>query len=116
MIEAPRPIETFYEALVEQNGEKLRTVLTDDFTFQSPMSRFDTPEGFVSMVVQFGGTVETPLAIVDGDRVACTFVYRMTSPGNADIPMCDIFELRDGRIKSVVNYANPADFPNPEAS
>lgn len=111
MARAPEAVKNFYVALSEENSEKLRSVLTDDFTFKSPLAEFDTPEGYVSMVSKFGGWVETSRFVVDGNHVAHTFVYHMTAPGKADIPVCEVFELADGRIRSSRAYNNAADFP-----
>ncbi len=111
MTGAPTVIKTFYLALNEQDGAKLRSILTDDFSFSSALGSFDTPDGFVEMVGQFGGWVETSNVIADGNRIAHTFVYHMTSPADADIAMCDVLELRDGRISAAKTYCNPADFP-----
>ena len=111
MTAAPRAVKAFYTALSEEDS----AVLTDDFTFKSPLAEFDTPEGYVDMVSRFGGWVETGRFLVDGDHVAHAFVYHMTAPGRADIPVCEIFELRDGRIRSSRAYNNAADFPSPEA-
>lgn len=38
----------------------------------------------------------------------------MTAPGQADIPVCEVFELRDGLIRSSRAYNNAADFPPEE--
>lgn len=111
MAKAPQAVKAFYTSLTEQDGGRLRSILDDDFTFKSPLAEFDTPEGFVSMVGRFGGWVETLRCIVDGDHVAHTFVYHMTAPGVADIPMCEVFELRNGQILSSRAYNNPGDFP-----
>ena len=112
LAKAPAAVKTFYVALSEQDSEKLRSVLTDDFTFKSPLAEFDSPEGYVSMVGKFGGWIEASRILVDGDQVAHTFVYHMTAPGQADIPICEVFELRDGRIRSSRAYNNAADFPS----
>ena len=112
MAEAPAAVKTFYVALSERDSEKLRAVLTDDFTFKSPLAEFDSPDGYVNMVGKFGGWVETLRFIIDGDHVAHTFVYHMTAPGQADIPICEVFELKDGRIRSSRAYNNAADFPS----
>ena len=114
MANAPAAVHEFYTALTEQDAEKLRPVLRDDYTFTGPLGSFDTPEGFAGMVAAFAGWVETTRCIVEGDSVAHTFTYHMTAPKTADVPMCEVFELRDGRILSSRYYFNPADFPTPE--
>lgn len=112
MAGAPDAVRAFYVALTRQDGDGLRAVLADDFTFASPLASFDSPEGFVQMVGAFGGWVETSRMIVDGDQVAHTFTYHMTAPGKADIPMCEVFELKDGKLASSRAYNDPADFPS----
>lgn len=64
------------------------------------------------MVGRFGGWVESRRLIVSGDHVAHEFLYHMTEPGDADIPICELFELRDGKIRSSRAYNNAADFPS----
>ena len=115
MAAASPAVKALYIALSEENSAGLRAVLTDDFTFKSPLAEFDSPEGYVDMVSRFGGWVETGRFLVDGDHVAHTFVYHMTVPGQADIPVCEVFEMRDGLIRSSRAYNNAADFPSPEA-
>ena len=114
MAKAPHAVRMFYTALSERNSKKLRSILTDDFTFKSPLAEFETPEGYVDMVGKFGGWVETLDFIVESNRVAHTFVYHMTDPGVADIPICEVFELKNGLIKSSRAYNNAADFPSPD--
>ncbi len=114
MAAAPEAVKTFYLSLSAGDAKRLRAVLCDDFTFESPLASFDTPEGYVDMVGRFGGWVETSRFIVSGDHVAHTFVYHMTAPGKADIPVCEVFELEDGRIRSSRAYNNAADFPAEE--
>ncbi|MEO1224619.1 MAG: nuclear transport factor 2 family protein [Pseudomonadota bacterium] len=112
MAAAPDAVRGFYTALTQQDARKLRMVLSDEFTFESPLASFDSPESFIQMVGSFGGWVETSRIIVDGDQVAHTFTYHMTAPGKADIPMCEVFELKGGKLVSSRAYNNPADFPS----
>lgn len=112
MAAAPPAVRAFYLALTQQDPAALLDTLCQDFTFQSPLASFDNPEGFVQMVSSFGGWVETGSCIVDGDAVAHTFTYHMTAPSVAEIPMCEVFQLRDGKIASSRAYNNPADFPS----
>ncbi len=115
MAKAPEAVKTFYTALTGQDRELLLSSLTDDFTFKSPLAEFSTPEGYAEMVGRFGGWVETENFIIEGDYVVHTFTYHMTEPAQAQIPICELFTLRDGKIKSSRAYNDSADFPQPEA-
>lgn len=115
MPNAPEAVRTFYTALTGQDRDFLLSALTDDFTFKSPLAEFDTPEGYAEMVGRFGGWVETGGFVVEGDKAVHMFTYHMTEPGQADIPVCEVFTLRDGKIASSRAYNDSADFPQPEA-
>ncbi len=114
MRRAPQVIRTWYTALTARDRESLLSILTDDFSFESPLARFDTPEEYADMVGRFGGWVETHKFVVDGDTVAHLFTYHMTEPGQTDIPICEVFTLRDGKIAASRAYNDSADFPQPE--
>ena len=116
MPNAPKPIKHFYAALTQKNREKLLAVLAVDFSFVSPLAAFDNPAGFADMVGGFAGWVESERVVVDGDLVAHQFLYHMTEPGQAIIPMCEVFELENGRVRSSRAYNNVADFPQPAGS
>ena len=113
MAKAPTAVMKWYLTLNQRDRDGLRQTMTDDFTFHSPLGDFDSPEGYVEMVGKFGGWVDTKRFIVEGDTVVHEFVYHMTDPGTADIPMLEIFDMRDGLIQASNVYNNPADFPSP---
>lgn len=113
MARAPEVIRSFYVALSSRNSEKLRSVLADDFRFVSPMATLESPEEYVGMVSGFGGWVETEQFIIEGDAVVHRFTLHMMEPAVADIPVCDVFTIKNGIISTVRAYNNPADFPMP---
>ncbi len=113
MRKAPAAIMQWYLTLNQRDAKGLRATMTDDFTFHSPLGNFDTPEGYVEMVGAFGGWVETKRLVVEGTAVVHEFVYHMTDPATADIPMLEIFDMKGDRIQASTVYNNPADFPSP---
>lgn len=113
MAEVPPVIMQWYLTLNQRDAKGLRATMTDDFTFHSPLGDFDSPQGYVDMVGKFGGWVQTKRFISEGTTIVHEFVYHMTDPGVADIPILEIFELRDGLIRASNVYNNPADFPQP---
>ncbi len=113
MRKAPAAIMQWYLTLNQRDAKGLRATMTDDFTFHSPLGNFDTPEGYVEMVGAFGGWVETKRLVVEGTAVVHEFVYHMTDPSTADIPMLEIFDMKGDRIQASTVYNNPADFPSP---
>lgn len=114
MSRAPEIVRAFYTALTAQDKELLLSCLTSDFTFTGPLAEFDTPEGFAEMVGMFGGWVETESFVIEGDQVVHIFTYHMTEPTQADIPICEVFTLTNGKIKSSRAYCDSKKFPQPE--
>ncbi len=106
-------LDRFYAAATDQDATVLRSLLTDDFTFKSPIGAFDNPDDYVAHLVSFGGWVGDSRYIAEGDRVAHLCVYHMTSPGEATIPMCDIFTFEGERIAAQELFTDTRQFPDP---
>ena len=94
-------VGAFYSAMAQRDSTKLRTVLSDDFTFQGPMMKFDDPDSFTEMMVAipFEANASGSRFIVDGNTVAHTFRWEMTAPSKAEIPMCEILTVANGKVQ-----------------
>jgi ketosteroid isomerase-like protein len=97
-----KTVSAYYEAFGRKDLKKLRETLAADFTFKGPLMAFDDPDAFVEAMGQmpFQATVEGSRFIADGDRVAHAFLWKMTAPAKADVPMCEVFEVATGKIRS----------------
>lgn len=115
MKSAMQAVTEYYQAFGSKNLKRLREVLASDFTFTGPLMAFDNPDAFVAAMgtMPFEATVEGSKFIADGERVAHAFLWKMTSPAKADIPMCEVFEVNGGKIRSSELFYDARLFPAP---
>ena len=108
-------VNAFYEAFGSKDWKKLRSLLTDDFTFQGALSTFSGSGEFIEAMSQmpFEGAPEGSRFVVDGNRVAHVFVWKMTAPARADIPMCEVLEVEGGKVRSSELFFDSKLFPTP---
>ena len=97
-----KTIETFYHGATIKSREKIRSALTDDFTFTGPMMTFETPDAFVDSLLGFDGSVTDSKMIAEGDTLVHQYVLDM----GAKIPMCDVIEFRGDKFSSMVLYTD----------
>ncbi len=108
-------VTTFYQAMGDKDWGRLRSVLADDFTFRGSVATFDGPAEFVAGMQQlpFEGEPAGSRFIVDGEQVAHAFVWKMTAPIVSEIPMCEVLDVRDGKVcRSELFYDSNA-LPSP---
>ena len=107
-------VTDFYTTFAKQDWASLRGTLSDSFTFRGSMASFDSPDDFVAAMSQlpFEGEPESSGFIVDGNRVAHTFVWKMTSPSKAVIPKCEVLEVSYGKIQSSQLFYDSAAMPS----
>ena len=106
-------VAAFYKACGAKDWTKVRSLLADDFTFRGALSYFDSPNAYIEGVssMPFAGAPVNSRFIVDGTRVAHAFVWKMTAPMEADVPMCEVFEVAGGKIKSSELFYDSKLFP-----
>lgn len=109
MSKAMDTVGEYYAAFGSKDWDKLRTLLSDDFTFKGAMMSFENPEAFVAAMKEMGmeGVPEGSRFIADGNSVAHTFVWKMTAPAKVDVPMCEVFETEQGKVRSSQLFFDP---------
>lgn len=95
-------LDAFYQGAGSKNIVKIRSALTDDFTFTSPIGSHDNPEEFAQSLLKFEGTVTKSKMISEGNNVVHLFVLDI----GAKIPICDVIEFRGDKISSMVTYTD----------
>jgi len=95
-------LDTFYEGASQRDVVRVRSALTDDFTFESPIGNHDNPDSFARSLLEFDGDVSGSRMIADGDSVVHLFVLDI----GVKIPMCDVIEFRENRISKMVTYTD----------
>ena len=99
--ERRRAFDDFYKGAMKKDAARIRSALTDDFTFRGPTMSVDNPDAFVEILLNFDADVTNSRLIVDGERVAHQFVLDVAAPMQAKFPMCDVLEFQgDGYVRS----------------
>ena len=95
-------LDAFYHGATVKDVTKIRSTLTDDFTFTSPIGNHDNPDSFARSLLDFDGTVSDSKMISDGDHLVLLFTLDM----GVKIPMCDVIEFRGDKLCSMTTYTD----------
>lgn len=93
-------VNAYLDAFARKDMAALRRLLSGDFRFRGPLMSLDGVDAFITAMTQFPceATTEGSRFVAGDDYVAHAFVWKMTKPATADIPMCEFFEVKDGKI------------------
>lgn len=106
--------DDFYNGAMDKDARRIRSALTDDFSFRGPVASFDDPDSFVQSLLGVDANVTNSRLLVDENRVAHLYVLDVLAPMQARIPMCDVLEFRGSIICTIELYADSRLF-QPEA-
>lgn len=97
-----KALDTFYQGAAIKDAAQIRSALTNDFTFTSPIGNHDNPDDFAESLLAFDGTVTESKMIAEDDNLVHLYVLDI----GVKIPMCDVIEFRDDKIASMVLYTD----------
>ncbi len=97
-----KTLDTFYQGATVKDVTQIRSVLTDDFTFKSPIGDHDNPDAFAQSLLEFDGTVTESKMIAEGDNLVHLYVLDI----GVKIPMCDVIAFRGDKLASMVLYTD----------
>ncbi len=109
--ERQKTLDSFYHGATVKDPAIIRSALTDDFTFTSPIGNHDEPESFVLSLLAFDGKVTESKMIAEADCLVHLYVLDI----GAKIPMCDVIEFRGDKLSSMVLYTDSKLFNPAEA-
>ncbi len=110
-----KTVSSFYEAFGAKDWKRLRSILTDDFTFQGSLATFDSPDEYVEGMKALpleGEPVDSRFA-VDGTNVVHSFTWKMTAPVTGEIDMCEWIELEGDKVRSSRLFYDSQAMPTP---
>lgn len=109
-------VQEYYGAFAGKDMQRLRSLLSPAFKFRGPLLTASGPDEFIKAMAQmpFDATVSGSRFIADGNRVAHAFLWSMTAPAKADVPMCEVLEVENGQIQSADLYYDARLFPQSE--
>jgi len=110
-------VQSYFSSLKQRNGWE--AFLADDvvFTsFTSPIKRVSGKTAFLESTKRFYSTIATVDVrdlFVDGDKACALTTYSLQFPGGQAITsdVAEVFEVRNGKIRSFDIYFDSAPFP-----
>jgi ketosteroid isomerase-like protein len=110
-------IESYFRHLERKDGWD--ALLAEDIaftSFTSPIKRVSGRAQYLEATKRFYSSiasVEVRDVIVDGERACALTRYRIQRPGAAafESDVAEVFGVRDGKIRSLDIYFDPAPFP-----
>ena len=94
--------ETYFTAWREQDADRLRSILADDVTFDSPMASIDNADDAVEGLMGLAAAttkLEVRKRLADGDDVITWFELSVGDAG--PLPTANWSHVEDGKITAV---------------
>jgi ketosteroid isomerase-like protein len=110
-------VQSYFESLREKSGWE--AFLSDDIaftSFTSPIKHVTGKAAYLQATKRFFSMVtalETKGILVDGERACVLTRYELQVPDGStfESQVAELFEVRDGKIKSLAIYFDSAPFP-----
>ena len=103
MADAAEVAEGFFDAWTGKDFGRARGLLHDDVSFQGPIDSFSDADSYLASLRQLSGIVlgaDKQKVFTDGDDV-CVIYDLKTAPVPSS-RTCEWYQVRDGKIASVV--------------
>jgi len=91
----------------------LRTLLHEDYHFKGPMMEINGPDESVAMMNEFPfeSHNENDELIVEGSKAVHIFDWVVSSPFQATIPVTEVLEVEDNKVKTARLFFDTAQVP-----
>ena len=106
-------VKKMMKAWENKDGDIVRSLLHDDYQGSCPMMGTIDADQCVEFIKDcpYGGKSINHEIIAEGDKVAQSFDWVITSPFQATVPMVEIMEFKNGKVKTSKMYFDTALFP-----
>lgn len=96
----------------ERSTTELNALLDAQVTFRGPLGRFENAQAFLDDVRQDKlaiGSVQVHQIIADGTKASALYEVTSKDPGIGKLSVSEWFEIRDGRISSIISTYDASD-------
>lgn len=109
-------VRRYIEAFDKRDMATARALLRDDFKFTGAIMTANGADQFFEMVAGMpdGTRTVTRRMLADGDSVVHEFFFELPGAAGVSVPMCEIFDVADGKIAACNLYFDTAKFPQAE--
>jgi len=101
------------KAWQEKDESTFRACIHDDYTFKGPMMEMRSAHEAVEFMKQcaFECSTENCEVVIEGQTLVHMFDWTVTAPFQATIPMVEVMEFEDDKVKRARLYFDSALFP-----
>lgn len=106
-------VDNYLDALADGDFERLRSCLSDTFTYQGPTARFENPEDFSSMIWAVGqilNKIERRKTFVDGPDVCSILNFHVQWDDPKMIPVVQWAVVKTGKIHSIEVFFDATEY------
>lgn len=105
--------QRFSTAFHAKDEATIENLVAEDYTFKGPMMQLNSRAALIDFMrnMPFNCSEKTSRYLEDGNTVVKICEVSFTVPFNGNVPMCEVFTLKDGKITNDELYYDTALFP-----
>jgi ketosteroid isomerase-like protein len=110
--QALETVEQYFKLWSQKDYQGSRAYLADDLYFKGPFDTFQRADDLIQAVSRLGPMVKeirTRRILADGQSV-CIVYDMVTSTPIGTAPIAEVFEVRSGKITSILAFFDPRPF------
>ncbi len=106
-------VDNYLDALADRDFERLRSCLSDTFTYNGPTARFENPEDFLSSIWAVGqilNKIERRKTFVDGPDVCSIINFYVQWDDPKTISVAQWAVVKKGKIDSIEVFFDATEY------
>ena len=111
--ESARVIEAYFKAFEERDFDRVRSCLSDSFTYTGPTARFDSPDSFLENIWHVGQIlkrIELRKTFVDGRHVCSIMNFHVHLDEPRSVPVVQWAIIEEGKIVSIEVFFDATEY------
>jgi limonene-1,2-epoxide hydrolase len=111
--EPPHIVENYLKAFEHGDFDRVRSCLSDMFTYKGPTARFSDPESFIENVWHVGQIIhhiEIRKTFVEGSEVCTIMNFHVHLDERRSVPVVQWAKVEDGKIRTIEVFFDASDY------
>ncbi len=111
--ESARIVQAYFTAFEERDFDRVRSCLSDSFTYTGPTSHFESPESFLENIWHVGQIlhhIEHRKTFVDGENVCSIMNFHVHLDEPRSVPVVQWAIVKEGKISSIEVFFDATEY------
>ena len=111
--ESARIIEAYFKAFEERDFDRVRSCLSDSFTYTGPTAKFNGPDSFLENIWHVGQIlqrIEFRKTFVDGNNVCSIMNFHVHLDEPRSVPVVQWAIIEKGKISSIEVFFDATEY------